>query len=115
MERPATVDADSWQNVARFGSDQEVLAFLEHRPLHHLPLNRIAWRVKRSRDFFQSTTAVLTARGVFDRTLFSYGFHHRDTEAVGDFLLHERDFLNHCGGYLKSQVVTVDPVSARNV
>ena len=110
VERPVDVDAGSWQNVAQFGSDEQVLTYLRNKSLQRLPLDRMAWRIKRSRDFFKSAVAALNDRGAFDRTLFSYGLHHRDVEAAAIFLLHENAFIDQCGGYLKSRLLTIDPV-----
>ena len=47
------------------------------------------------------------------RTLFSYGIMHNHAPAVRQFLLMQGGFLNGCGLYLKSGLITIDPIERR--
>ena len=50
---------------------------------------------------------------MYDATFFSYGIHHNHAPALRQFLLMQKGFLNGCGLYLKSELVTIDPIERR--
>ena len=53
---------------------------------------------------------VLNSRGIYHATVFNYGVMHNHAPAIRQFLLMQEGFLNGCGKYLKSGLVTIDPI-----
>ncbi len=61
------MDKASWDYVSQYGTDAEVFAFLEQNNLERLNLERIAWRCRKSVDFFRKLIAVLAQRHHYGR------------------------------------------------
>jgi hypothetical protein len=79
VDEPTEVDKTSWAWISQYAPADDVLAFLKTENLRRLELNEIAWRLK-DRDFFNRVTDLLTARGLFHNTTFSYGIYHKDAD-----------------------------------
>lgn len=113
VDTPTKVDETSWAYISQWGTEQQVLGYLAQQNLHAVELAKIAWRCRESADFFRKVLAALDLRGAYDGTLFSYGIMHNDAPAVRQFLLMQKGFLDSCGAYLDSQLVTIDPIDRR--
>jgi len=110
VDKPTQIDKTSWDYVSQFGSDDDVLAFLNRENVRALNLDKIAFRM-RDRAFFESTTKLLADRHLFQPTLWSYGLFHGDVATAKQFLLHNDHLVNECGGPLESTLLTVDPIA----
>jgi hypothetical protein len=106
---PTQVDKTSWDYISQNGTDAEVLEYLGTNNLHRTNLARIAWRMK-DQVFFSTVTGLLRERHAFEPTLWSYAVHHNDVPAIREFLQYRDDFLNRCGPYVDTALVTIDPV-----
>ncbi|MEZ5303529.1 MAG: hypothetical protein R3F11_23240 [Verrucomicrobiales bacterium] len=110
VETPSKVDETSWAYISQWGTDEQVLDYLAKQSLHAVELAKIAWRCRENADFLKKALDALNLRGLYDSTLFSYGIHHNVAPAVRQFLLMQEGYLNSCGLYVKSDLITVDPI-----
>jgi len=46
--------------------------------------------------------------------IYSYAVVHNDTGALREWLKHRDDFLNGCGPFLASKLITIDPIERRS-
>ncbi|ACY15829.1 hypothetical protein [Haliangium ochraceum] len=100
-------DTSSWAYLSQHGSGEQVLAYLERHALGPLDLGRIAWRME-DRGFYDAVLALLSARHVYERQLWSYALRHRDGDRVSEILRHEESFLRDCGLGFSSPLIAVD-------
>ncbi|MEO6596811.1 MAG: hypothetical protein ABIP94_18850 [Planctomycetota bacterium] len=106
------VDTTSWEHVSQQGTPAEVIGYLDASNIQRLDLSRVAWRMK-DREFFSTLLTKLRTRHVYDDTLWSYGILHRDAAATREYLQHADSFLQACGAWLESTLVSIDPVERR--
>ena len=112
VEKPSSVDKNSWQYISQNGTPEQVLAFLKEHNLSRVKLEKIAWRMK-DRSFFRRVLALLARRHVYNQTLWSYGIYHNDVPAIREYLKHEERFVRECGSAIRSPLLTIDPVERR--
>ena len=108
VDEPSKLDTTSWEHVSQQGSAAEVMSFLDSHNVQRLDLSKIAWRM-RDRAFFASVLPKLKQRHVYDQTLWSYGLLHRDADATREYVRHRDDFLDQCGMWLDSPLVSIHP------
>jgi len=60
--------------------------------------------------FFNKVIELLAARHIYNNTLWSYGVLHDDVPTIRQFLQFAGDFVNQCGAWLDSPLLTIDPV-----
>lgn len=113
VSKPSKVDESSWAHISQWGTGEQVLAYLSKRNLHNINLLQIAWRCRESREFFMKALEILHRRGKYHRELYSYGLFHNHQPIARQFLLVDGRYLDSCGDYLTSELVTIDPVSRR--
>jgi hypothetical protein len=106
----STADTTSWAYVSQNGTDAEVLAFIDAANLRTLDLDRVAWRVRQSADFFRALVARLAQRRVWHATTYAYALVHNEADALREFLRHEGSVLAQAGPWLRSPLVDIDPV-----
>ena len=68
----------------------------------------------RDKQFFEQMLGLLSQRHAYNQTLWSYGVHHNDVLSAKQFLQHQDGFVNECGSYLDSPLLTNDPVVRRS-
>jgi hypothetical protein len=105
------VDKASWDYVSQYGSDAEVFSFLDQNNLEGLNLERIAWRCRKSGDFYQKLVAFMNQHHVADDAVFSYAFLHNDASTLGQML---KDDGESYGPYLASKLLTIEPIELRS-
>ena len=113
VSEPSRVDESSWAHLSQWGTEAQVLAYLSKRNLHNINLVNIAWRCRESRDFFVKALEILSHRGKYHRELYSYGLFHGHRLIARQFLLVDDRFLKKCGDFLRSELVTIDPIARR--
>ncbi len=107
------IDRSSWADVARSGTTDEVIAFLQTHSLRKHDLGLIAGRMK-ERSFYDRVTALLEARRHYDHRLASYAIYHRDSaERIKRFLQHEERITRAIGLAISSPILRVDPIVRR--
>jgi hypothetical protein len=110
VERPTKLDTESWDYVSQYGSDEEVLAFLDRENVRALNLDKIAFRMK-DRGFFEKAVRLLDERHQYHPTLWSYGLLHNHLPAARQFLLHADNLVAEIGGPIDATLLKVDPVA----
>ncbi|MFK7850393.1 MAG: hypothetical protein AB8D78_05385 [Akkermansiaceae bacterium] len=113
VDKLSKVDETSWAYISQWGTPKQVLEYLATQNLHAIDLNLVAWRCRENKDFTLKAVNALNQRGIYHATIFSYGIMHNLAPAVRQFLLMQESFLNGCGLYLKSALVTIDPIERR--
>ena len=113
VDKLSKVDETSWAYISQWGTAEQVLKYLATQNLHAADPGLIAWRCRENKDFMVKVLTVLNSRGIYHATVFSYGVMHNHAPAVRQFLLMQGGFLNGCGKYLKSGLVTIDPIQRR--
>lgn len=104
------VDKASWDYVSQYGSDAEVFSFLDQNNLEGLNLERIAWRCRKSSDFYKKLVVFMNQHHVADDAVFSYAFLHNDAATLGQMLKDDGSY----GPYLASKLLTIDPIELRS-
>ncbi len=110
---PPPVDTNSWENIAQRGAPEAVLNYLRQNNPLKLDLDRMAWRLK-DKAFFEAAVGALAQRRVYHDTTWSYAVHHRQANALREFLLHRDDFIKQCGPSLESPLLRIDPVQRKS-
>ncbi|MEZ6118737.1 MAG: hypothetical protein R3C28_19525 [Pirellulaceae bacterium] len=109
VDDPTTVDKESWDYVSQFGSEQDVLQYLQNHNLNETNLERIAFRMQ-DKGFFQQVVELLSKHHQFQPTLWSYALKHDVAAAANEYLRHRDDFVATVGDYLDSPLLSLDPV-----
>ncbi len=109
VDEPSRIDRESWDYISQFGTNEEVISFLNQNNLHRIQLEKIAFRMA-DKEFFQSVIQLLAQRHVYNHTLWSYGIRHNVVPAIRQFLAHADGLVNQCGSYIDSPLVVIDPV-----
>ena len=109
VREPSKIDRTSWAYISQHGSSEDVIAYLKANNLNRINLDKIAFRMQDKR-FFQTVTDLLAERHVYNNTLSSYGIKHDVASAIREYLQHNSNYINRCGSYLDSTLVTIDPV-----
>jgi hypothetical protein len=109
VETLTKIDTTSWDYVSQYGSEDDVIAFLNANNIDRLNLELIAFRMK-SKAFFARAIPLLRARHVFNSVLWSYGVLHNDAAAIREYLPHT-PLADQCGMVFSSPLLTVDPVA----
>jgi len=109
VEQLSKIDKASWAYISQWGTEAEVLSYLQQNNVHRLDLGRIAWRM-RGLDFFDKTLELLAARHAFHPVLWSYGIHHNRLERIQEYLRTNDGFLRRFGEFVDCTLASVDPV-----
>ncbi len=108
-----TVDKTSWDYLSQYGTDAELFEFLGKTNLARLDLERIAWRARKSADFFRQLVAVLEKRHVYSEPIYRYAVQHNVAAPLATWLRNRVDFLAECGPYLDAKLLRIDPIERR--
>jgi hypothetical protein len=103
-------DKKSWDYISQYGSEEDVIAFLKSENILRVNLDRIAWRMQ-DRAFFVQVVDLLAAQHVYNQTLWSYSVKHNYVPAIRQFLQFSIGFVNQCGDWLVSPLLTIDPIA----
>ncbi len=103
------IDKQSWDYVSQQGSEQDVLDFLKAQNILRVNLDRMAWRMQ-DEKFFRKVIALLSARHVYNDTLWSYGVKHNDVAAIRQYLQFADNFVQQCGDWLDSPLLRIEPI-----
>ena len=107
------IDKNSWDYISQYGSEADVFAWLKTHNLQRLDLDRIAWRARKSVEFFHGVLALLSANHSYSPTLWSYAVYHNDPAALREFLRHRDEFIAQCGPALRSKLLEIDLTERR--
>jgi hypothetical protein len=107
------VDKTSWDYISQYSTEAEVFTFLDKANLARLDLEKIAWRARKSADFFRKLTSVLEKRHIYSEPIYRYAVLHNTAAPLTTWLRHRGDFLDQCGPYLDSKLLKIDPIERR--
>lgn len=113
VNRLSEIDKASWDYLSQYGSDAEVFAFLEQNNAARLDVTRIAWRARKSVDFFRKLVGMLEKLHVWSEPIYRYSIVHNEPAALREWLRHRDDFIAHCGPWLDAKVVRIDAIERR--
>ncbi|CAE8743667.1 unnamed protein product [Polarella glacialis] len=114
VQEPDQVEVRSFSDVLAAG-ESAVLTFLSERDLVGGEMNftfQQIYPLLSSAAFFEAAVATLRSRGLFDRTVWSYGFWHGDSRACKEILEVEDGIHRKLGPFFESQMVSVSPAQA---
>jgi hypothetical protein len=77
-------------------------------------MDKMAWRMKDA-AFFDKAIDLLNKRHVYSQTLWAYALKHDRPEQVQQLLRHSDDFVNQCGPWLDSRLLTIDPIERKTL
>jgi hypothetical protein len=103
------IDKQSWDYISQYGSEDDVTNYLKTENVLRINLDRIAWRMH-DKAFFSKVIELLAAKHIYNNTLWSYGVYHDDAPTIRQFLQFATDFVNQCGAWLDSPLVSIDPI-----
>jgi len=112
VAEPTRVDTESWDYISQFGTDDQVIQYLQKNNLYRTNLDKIAFRVQ-DRAFFDRVIPLLSRLHAYNNTLWSYGIKHNAPAVIAQFLLHADGFVSQCGDYLQSPLLVIDPVARK--
>ncbi|RYD70608.1 MAG: hypothetical protein EOP84_26410, partial [Verrucomicrobiaceae bacterium] len=107
------VDKGSWEYLSQYGTEEEVFAYLQEHNIRRLDIEQVAWRARRSVDFFRKLIAMLQSRHFYQNVIYSYAIVHNDSAVLSEWLKHQEEFLAKCGPYLNSPLLEIDPIERR--
>jgi hypothetical protein len=111
LAAPDEVDEATWSHVAAWGTEEQVLNFLETANLQQIDLSAIAWRM-RAKDFFEGTLKKLDSLGVFNRTLWSYAVVHNDKARLQELLESMPEVVSTVGPFINSLLFVSQPIES---
>ena len=104
------VDKASWDYISQNGTDADVFTFLDQNNLEGLDLERIAWRCRKSGDFYKTLITFMNQHHATNDAIFSYAFLHNDAATLGQLLKNHGESY---GSYIASKLLTIDPIELR--
>jgi hypothetical protein len=108
------VDKTSWDYVSQYGSEADVFAFLDKGNMARIDLERVAWRARKSVDFFRKLVAVMEKRHVYSEPIYRYAVLHNVAAPLATWLRQRTDFIDQCGPYLNAKLLKIDPIERRS-
>lgn len=96
IDQPLREGRTSWNDVAAWGSQDEVLIYLRDRSAEGIDLNRIAFRMQ-EKAFFDACLKELESQGVYANPLWAYALVHQDPARVAQFLEHQPGWMESMG------------------
>ncbi|MBC8355256.1 MAG: hypothetical protein H8E66_25045 [Planctomycetes bacterium] len=112
VEKLSRIDRDSWPYISQNGSSEDVLNYLWKNNLHSTNLDKIAFRMGNKR-FFLEVVALLSQRHAYNHTLWSYAIKHNAVSVARQYLQHADGFVQQCGAYIDSPLLTINPVARK--
>lgn len=88
-----------------------MLAYLRNENLNRVNLEKIAFRM-RDRGFCEDVLALLQKKHYYSYLIWSYSIHHHLKASIPTFLQHS-EYADHCGLFIDSPLLTLDPVARR--
>jgi hypothetical protein len=107
------IDKTSWDYISQYATDDEVFEFLDKSNIQRQDLGRIAWRVRKSADFFRRLVAVMEKRHVYNDAIYRYAIVQNEAGPLATWLRQQDAFIGECGPYLDSKLLKIDPIERR--
>jgi hypothetical protein len=107
LDKPESVDQETWGYVALWGTNEQVLEFLRTKNTQKLSLDLIAFRMQ-DKDFFEACLRELESQGIYNATLWAYSVRHNDPKRISQFLAHDANIVQQMGPILRSPLTSID-------
>jgi hypothetical protein len=107
LDAPLSIDDSSWEYIALWGSNDQVLAALDKVNIQQIRFDLIAWRMQ-DREFWQQVLNKLDSVGVYDGTLWGYSLRHRDQRRMREFLESQDPIVQRVSPYFDHSLMHVD-------
>lgn len=107
LEKPEEIDTGSWDYIADWGTNDQVLSYLKTQNVQGLDLDRIAFRMQ-DRGFFEAALTVLSEQVVYEPSLWAYGLLHGHAQRIREFLAFEESLENRLGPVLRTELCNYD-------
>lgn len=112
VERYSEHDKNTWDWISQFGSEDEVMQFLQEHNLRELDLSLIAFRMK-EKDFFLRANNWLKREQIFHPVLLSYGLKHDVPEFIRNYFTTRTDLYEKLGPNMDSTIFPIDETKER--
>ena len=110
LEAPLNIDDSSWEYLADWGSNDQVLAALDKVNIQEIDVDRIAWRMQDG-AFWKQVLNKLDAIGIYKPTLWAYSLQHRDERRLREFFESDERIVGHAFPYFDHPLMHVDQES----
>lgn len=107
-KEPASLDDKTWESIAEWGTDPQVLDFLRTNNLQQLDLSRIAFRMS-DESFYQQALKILAEACLYEPVLWAYSVRHADVSQMEQLLQNHADFKNKLGSAFVSPLIELIP------
>ena len=107
LEAPVHGDDTSWEYIAPWGSNDQVLAALDKVNIARIDLDLIAWRMQ-DEAFWKQVLSKLDSIGVYSPTLWGYALRHRDENRLKEMLEAHEQIVQNVSPCLDTKFMQVD-------
>ena len=107
LDAPLSIDDTSWDYIAAWGTNEQVLAALDKANVAKIDLGLIAWRMQ-DKAFWNQVLEKLDGIGVYQPTLWGYALVHRDEGRLKEFLEAQDSIVQRVSPYFDSKWMHVD-------
>lgn len=114
VQQLSQIDKTSWDYISQYGTEADVFAFLEKANIERLDLERVAWRARKSPEFFRKLVTLMEQRHVYSEPIYRYAVMHNIAAPLATWLRQRGDFIELCGPYLDSKLLKIDPIERRS-
>jgi hypothetical protein len=107
--KSATIQSkENLDNVLEMGSKSDILEFISSQKIiKHNELSKVFWLLK-EKDFYLSLIDILRKRGLFNITVWVFGFYHKDESAIRELVTENKQIRKILGPSFVSGLLTVD-------
>lgn len=103
------LDKGSWEHVSQYGTENDVIGYLDRHNINRLDLELIAWRMRDNKSFFEKVLAMLVDRKVYNQTLWSYSLYHNVPSRIREYMPNTPMAVSS-GMILDSPLLVLDPI-----
>lgn len=107
LDAPLSVDDTSWEYIAAWGSNEQVLDALGKANVAKIDLGLIAWRMQ-DQGFWKQILEKLDGIGVYHPVLWGYALRHRDEARLKEFLESDGSIVQSVSPYFDTSLMHVD-------
>ena len=107
LDAPLSLDDTSWEYIAAWGTNDQVLSALDAANVAKIDLDLIAWRMQDA-AFWKQVLSKLDSIGIYHPTLWGYSLRHRDLGRMREFLESQEPIVQRVSPYLDHAMMHVD-------